>query len=191
MAMISLNSCAGPDRTRCDRDTIGASNMRFATAVPNRPPVTWAAMYAGTSRPGSAPLRRAASVTIGLKWAPEIGLNVRIRATSAAPVAAVFARRASPTLPPAKRSPMMPEPTTAATRSPVPRPSATTRRARVGGTSRTPRDATGSITRHRKTCARPHRCSRHSRPKSTTRWSVEYYSSLRRHGEARAKRNRD
>ncbi len=36
-------------------------------------------------------------------------------------------------------SPMMPEPTTAVTRSPVPRPSATARRARVGGASRTPR----------------------------------------------------
>ena len=71
-----------------------------------------------------------ASVTAGLKCAPETGPKVCIRAKSAAPVASVFASRATATLPPDKRSPMIPEPTTAANRKHVPTVSAVTRRAR-------------------------------------------------------------
>src|SRR5207247_678154 len=41
-------------------------------------------------------------------------------ATSAAPVASVLASNATATLPPARRSPMMPDPTTAASRSAEP-----------------------------------------------------------------------
>src|SRR6266550_7357795 len=52
-------------------------------------------------------------------------------ATRAAPVASVFARSATATLPPARRSPIMPEPTTAASNSAVPTLSAVTRRASV------------------------------------------------------------
>src|SRR5437899_2266962 len=52
-------------------------------------------------------------------------------ATRAAPVARVFARSATATLPPARRSPIMPEPTTAASNSAVPTLSAVTRRASV------------------------------------------------------------
>ena len=48
------------------------------------------------------------SVTAGLRCAPEIGPNVRMRAISAAPVAMVLASRAIATFPPASRSPMMP-----------------------------------------------------------------------------------
>ncbi len=44
----------------------------------------------------------------------------------------VLASRAIATLPPASRSPMIPEPTTAATRNPVPRNSAAARRPREG-----------------------------------------------------------
>src|SRR5436305_12819311 len=53
-------------------------------------------------------------------------------ARSAAPVATVLARRASPTFPPESRSPMIPEPTTAARRRAVPTASAVTRRRSVG-----------------------------------------------------------
>ncbi len=61
-----------------------------------------------------------------------MGPNVRIKATSAAPVAIVLARRAIATFPADRRSPMMPEPTTAATRNPVPRNSEAERRMSVG-----------------------------------------------------------
>ena len=107
----------------------GAPNMRLATAVPSRPPVTCATMYAGTSAQDRSPPNPPASVTTGLKCAPESGPNATMSASSAAPVAAVFASKARPTLPPANRSPMIPEPTTAATSSPVPTASATARRA--------------------------------------------------------------
>ena len=59
-------------------------------------------------------------VTTGLKCAPLIGPNVRISATSPAPVAMVLASSAIATFPPASRSPMMPEPTTVASRNAVP-----------------------------------------------------------------------
>src|SRR5437868_6810499 len=52
-------------------------------------------------------------------------------ATSAAPVATVFASSASATFPPESRSAMIPEPTTAATRNAVPRNSDATRRDRL------------------------------------------------------------
>ena len=71
--------------------------MTFAAATPARAPSTWAAMYAGVSRQGSPPRQASASVTAGLKWAPEMGPKARTRATRAAPVATVLARRASAT----------------------------------------------------------------------------------------------
>src|SRR5688572_11060497 len=57
--------------------------------------------------------------------------NIRISATSPAPVAIVLASSAIATLPPASRSAMIPEPTTTASSSAVPSPSATSRRASV------------------------------------------------------------
>src|SRR5260370_6790600 len=50
---------------------------------------------------------------------------------SPAPVASALARRAMATFPPARRCPMMPEPTTVTRSSAVPRASATSRRARL------------------------------------------------------------
>src|SRR5271163_4469201 len=78
------------------------------------------------------PSDASAIVTAGLKCAPETGPNVRINATSAAPVAIVLASSAIATLPAASRSPMIPEPTTAASNSKVSTNSATTRRISVG-----------------------------------------------------------
>ncbi len=66
----------------------------FATATPARAPKTCAAMYAGVSRHGSPPCQASARVTAGLKCAPEIDPNAKIKATKAAPVATVFARSA-------------------------------------------------------------------------------------------------
>src|SRR5215203_174609 len=57
-----------------------------------------------------------------------MGPNVKIKATSAAPVAMVFASSARPLFPPLRRSAIIPEPTTAMSRNAVPRNSATLRR---------------------------------------------------------------
>src|ERR1700676_882923 len=85
----------------------------------------------GQDRPCS---KASAAETTGLKCAPEIGPNVKMRATSAAPVANVFASRARARFPLASRSAIMPEPTTVATRKPVPRNSAIRRLGRLGFT---------------------------------------------------------
>src|SRR6188508_2751172 len=64
-------------------------------------------------------------------------------ATSPAPVATALARRAIATFPPASCSPMMPEPTTVASRRAVPTASAAARRARSGLIGDRARRATG------------------------------------------------
>src|SRR5450755_4475508 len=95
-------------------------NITCAVATPENAPSTWAAMYGNTSRQARPPIAASASVTAGLKWAPLTGPNVRMSATRPAPVATVFASSAMATFPPAKRSAMIPEPTTVAKRNAVP-----------------------------------------------------------------------
>ena len=66
--------------------------------------------------------------TAGLKWAPLMGPSSAIRVASTATVAPVLARSATATLPPLRRSAMIPEPTTVAASSAEPKPSALSRR---------------------------------------------------------------
>ena len=82
----------------------------------------------GSSMP---PRTRSASVTTGLKWAPETGPKARISATSPAPVAIEFSSSCSPTSSGESRCAAMPEPTTIATRNAV--PTASARRAPARG----------------------------------------------------------
>src|SRR5262249_47472994 len=67
-------------------------------------------------------------VTAGLKWAPDSGPSTVISTARPAPVANVLPSSARATLPPARRSPMMPEPITTASSSAVPNASAAKRR---------------------------------------------------------------
>src|SRR5271166_6001886 len=68
------------------------------------------------------------SETAGLKWAPLKGPSSAIRVASTATVAPVLARSATATLPPLRRSAMIPDPTTVAASNADPRPSANSRR---------------------------------------------------------------
>jgi hypothetical protein len=52
--------------------------------APRIAPVTWAAMYAGTSRHGNLPVAASPSVTAGLMWLPEMCPSAYTVATTAA-----------------------------------------------------------------------------------------------------------
>src|SRR5438270_7457063 len=78
------------------------------------------------------PKNRSASVTTGLKWAPDTDPNARISATSPPAVAVEFSSNCSPTSPGDNRTAAIPDPTTTATSNAVPTASAVRRRARVG-----------------------------------------------------------
>src|SRR5688572_7871272 len=133
VATNSLNIWAPPARTRWEAKKSGSENITWAAATPTKAPAICAATYGGTSRHASPPCEAAASVTAGLKWAPDTGPNVAMRATRAAPVATVLASSAIATLPPARRTPMIPDPMTAARRKAVPSASAVIRQARLEG----------------------------------------------------------
>ena len=98
------------------------------------------------------PSRRSASVTTGLKCAPETGPNARISATSPAPVAIEFSSSCSPMSSGESRCAAMPEPTTIATSSAVPTASALARRRR----GRAPRASVSSSARPTRA-----RCAQH------------------------------
>src|SRR5215207_7739682 len=75
-----------------------------------------------------SPKTRSTSVTIGLKWAPEIEPKARINAIRAPAVAAAFSSSCSPTSSGERRLAMIPEPTTAMIRKALPTSSASSRR---------------------------------------------------------------
>src|SRR5579862_4577999 len=75
-----------------------------------------------------------ASVTAGLRCAPETGSNTITSTVSAAPVARALASKASPTMPPARRAPITPDPTTTARSRALPSASAAMRRTGSGAT---------------------------------------------------------
>src|SRR5207237_6644909 len=128
VATNSLKIGSGPLRACCDSEIKLSLNIKCAIRVPKTPPVSWAVAYANAARYGNPCSSASANETTGLKCAPETASNANIRATRAAPVAMVFASSASAAFPPDSRSAIIPEPTTAATRNPVPTNSATTRR---------------------------------------------------------------
>src|SRR5689334_15677892 len=130
VATLSLNQSAPDERVWVDTSTAGSSNMTFATIAPRHAPATWAPTYTSASVVAIPPRMRSASVTTGLKCAPDTAPNARMSATSAAPVAIEFSSNCNPVSSGDSRCAAMPEPTTAATRSAVPVASAVARRAR-------------------------------------------------------------
>jgi hypothetical protein len=76
VATNSLKICAPPVLTCRAALNTASPNMRCATATPAKAPMSWADTYPGTSRHASPPCEASASVTAGLKCAPEIGPKV-------------------------------------------------------------------------------------------------------------------
>ena len=87
-------------------------------------------MRAAAARLPILPNARSTTVTTGLN-AADTGCRAKINATRTVPVAIEFASSCNPTSPGESRCAAIPDPTTAATRNPVPTVSAATRRARL------------------------------------------------------------
>src|SRR6476646_9314288 len=128
VAMISPSQSPPPERVLVDQSTAGSSYMRLASMHPAHAPATCAAMYAPRSRVERPPHTRSARLTTGFRCAPDTEPTARMIATSPAAVAAAFSNSCSPTSPGDSRWAAMPEPTTTATSSMVPRNSARARR---------------------------------------------------------------
>src|SRR5579862_2339631 len=88
VATNSLNTCAPPALTCLDARNTSSPNIKCATATPANAPTSCAAIYPGTSRHASPLCEASASVTAGLKCAPEIGPKVRMSVSSIAPLRA-------------------------------------------------------------------------------------------------------
>src|SRR5688500_13760695 len=100
VATNSPSHCPGPVRAFVDTNIAESSNIKFASATPKSAPETWKTMYRKESPQDISVLIAADNETTGLKWAPELDANVSINATRTAPVAIVFASKATATFPP-------------------------------------------------------------------------------------------
>src|SRR3954471_12688484 len=132
VATTSPSQMGAPERTWVERLIASRSNIRLATTAPTQPPTICAGTYTRASRVDMPPKQRSASVTTGLKWAPETEPNARMSATRPPAVAIEFSSSCSPVSFGERRWAKMPEPTTTATRRPVPTASAVALRPRLG-----------------------------------------------------------
>ena len=105
--------------------------MPCAIATPAKAPAICITIYGSASERGIFFCHASERVTMGLKCAPEIAPNIRINAINPAPVAIALASNAIATFPPARRSAIIPDPTTTASRKEVPNPSETRRLTRL------------------------------------------------------------
>ena len=121
VAIASEKPCDSPERDFEDIWAIGRSNIRWAAQTPKIAPKICTHMYIMLSRFDISPLIRKEIVTIGLKWAPEIGPKIVIITNKIAPVAMVLPNKAIAVFSGDKVSPIMPEPITVANSINVPK----------------------------------------------------------------------
>ena len=137
VATTSATRCPGVTRSVVEID-VSTPNITLARTAPATAPTTWATAYHPTSPkvrpwPARRPRNQSASETTGLRWAPETGPTMRISTVSPSTVAVLFSRSCRPTSSGDSCCAAIPEPTTTATSSAVPRNSASRRRGRSGG----------------------------------------------------------
>ena len=97
VAMASDNQISHPVRFFVDQLTTSSSNMRLAAIAPDIPPMNWASTKNPAVRVSICFSVLAHSVTIGLKWAPDVDPKTRIRQMRAPAVANEFSNSWRPT----------------------------------------------------------------------------------------------
>mmetsp|Transcript_4367 Transcript_4367/g.17169 ORF Transcript_4367/g.17169 Transcript_4367/m.17169 type:complete len:210 (-) Transcript_4367:38-667(-) len=148
VATISPIASPAEVRTFPPKATASSSNMECASIVPATPPKTCALQKVNSCFSVRLPsLRNTAKLTIGLKCAELMGPNTVIPAYKMPQVATALPSNATPALSRLSWSAWMPEPTTVATRSIVPRNSATAWRPSSTGTASTRSTFSSSATR--------------------------------------------
>src|SRR6185437_15108279 len=80
VAITSERKWAPEARWCVERLTAGVENMRLASTAPPMQPATWVGMYAAAAVQRTPPRAASTSDTTGLRWAPEIGPNIKMMA---------------------------------------------------------------------------------------------------------------
>src|SRR5688572_31040979 len=131
VATPSLSHWPPPVRRRVPGCSSGRSNIAWARSTPRIAATSWTQTKASAVRVSIAPRSRIASVTAGLKCAPDTGPSTTISTYNTAAVAPAFASNATPSFPSDNATPMIPEPTTVASNTQVPSASASNARDNV------------------------------------------------------------
>src|SRR5664280_165188 len=121
VATTSETQCVPEARCLVEIEIAAFQNITLARMAPPMHPTVWNGREAAASRHFSPPKAASTKDTTGLKWAPEIGPNIKMMANRPVAVAAAFSKSWSPALPGDSVCAAIPEPMTIVASKALPR----------------------------------------------------------------------